>query len=216
MSKHHSAPSPFEVFLAKFAAAIGFSVLFMFALSAFVNSLDGTDEGHENASHMAAHNTPAENGTEHKGATPHTQASKQASASHGAQKTASASKGTVSLASLLANASVRKGAKIAKKCMACHDFSKGGPNKVGPNLYGVLGRPIAQHKGFHYSPAMKQYAARAGRWDYDNLSTFLHKPKALVKKTKMAFPGLRKVKDLANLIAFLRSNADKPAPLPAF
>ena len=127
-----------------------------------------------------------------------------------------ASKSTGSLARLLSTASVKKGKKIAKKCLSCHSFEKGGKNKVGPNLFALIGRPIASHKGFRYSPAMKKYASKAQNWDYDNLGTFLKKPKKLVKKTKMAFPGLRKVKDIANLIVFLRENADKPAPLPAF
>ena len=100
--------------------------------------------------------------------------------------------------------------------MACHSFDKGGKNKVGPNLFGIVGKKIAVNKGFRYSSAMSRYAKKTGRWQYDNLGDYLKKPKKVVPKTKMAFAGIRKPSDLVNLIAFLRSKADKQFPLPIY
>jgi cytochrome c len=102
------------------------------------------------------------------------------------------------------------GATIAERCAACHDWSKGGPNKIGPNLYGVVGRPKASHPGFEYSAAMK---AKGGNWSYAELFNFLRQPPAFVPGTKMAFAGLPRASDRLNVIAFLRMQADSPAPL---
>jgi len=102
------------------------------------------------------------------------------------------------------------GAMIADRCAACHDWSKGGPNKIGPNLYGVVGRPKGSHPGFDYSAAMK---AKGGNWTYADLFTFLRQPAAFVPGTKMTFAGLPKASDRLNVIAFLRMQADSPAPL---
>lgn len=104
------------------------------------------------------------------------------------------------------------GEMIAERCAACHDWTKGGPNKIGPNLYGVVGRARASHPGFEYSPAMK---AKMGEWTYEDLFTFLRQPATFVPGTKMTFAGLPKAQDRLNVIAFLRMQADSPAPLPA-
>lgn len=117
------------------------------------------------------------------------------------------------IAPLLAAADVAAGEKTFKKCMACHTPDKGGANKVGPNLWGVIGRPIAAHEGFSYSAALKGFAA-GGAWDYEKLSSFITAPKAYVKGTAMGFAGLKKPDERANLIAYLRTLADSPAPLP--
>ncbi len=108
-------------------------------------------------------------------------------------------------------ANVANGAMIAERCAACHDWSKGGPNKIGPNLYGVVGRPRASHPGFDYSPAMK---AKTGNWSYADLFQFLRQPQVFIPGTKMTFGGLPKAQDRIDVIAFLRMQADMPAPLP--
>jgi cytochrome c len=113
---------------------------------------------------------------------------------------------------LLQTASVEKGTAAAKKCAACHTFEKGGPNRVGPNLFGVLNEPKGQgHGGFNFSAAMK---AKGGNWTYDDLNKFLANPKAFVPGTAMGFAGISKDSERADVIAYLRSLADSPAPLP--
>ncbi|HEY2032572.1 MAG TPA: cytochrome c family protein [Rhizomicrobium sp.] len=112
---------------------------------------------------------------------------------------------------VLAKADVSKGHDISHKCEQCHDLSKGGPNKIGPNLYGVVDRPRASHPGFDYSSAMK---AKGGSWTYDELFKFLKSPQAYIEGTKMSFAGLRSADDRINLIAYLRTNADSPVAIP--
>jgi cytochrome c len=117
------------------------------------------------------------------------------------------------IAPLLAAADPSAGEKVFKKCQACHSGDKGGANKVGPNLWGIVGRPIAAHEGFSYSAAIKSFAA-GGAWDYEKLASFITAPKAYIKGTAMGFAGLKKPDERANLIAYLRTLADSPAPLP--
>ncbi|MBK8176472.1 MAG: cytochrome c family protein [Rhodospirillales bacterium] len=113
---------------------------------------------------------------------------------------------------LLASADPAAGEKVFGKCKACHNAENGGPNQVGPNLWGVVGRPIAHHEGFNYSAALS--AKNGETWTYEELNTFITSPKAFVPGTKMTFPGLPKPEDRANVIAFLRTKADSPVPLP--
>jgi cytochrome c len=117
----------------------------------------------------------------------------------------------VPLATLLASASAESGQGQARKCAACHTFDQGGANKIGPNLYEVVGRPVASHEGFAYSDAMK---AKGGEWTYEDLSAFLADPKGALPGTKMAFAGMKNPTQRADLLAYLRTLAANPEPLP--
>ncbi len=117
----------------------------------------------------------------------------------------------IKIGQLMAAASAERGKNVAKKCLACHTFDEGGANKVGPNLWGVLGNQMAQNADFAYSNAM---ASMNVGWDYDNLYAFLNNPKKFMKGTKMAFVGLRKPKDIADMIAYMRQQGGTQYPLP--
>ncbi len=112
---------------------------------------------------------------------------------------------------LLQTASVEKGAAAAKKCAACHTFEKGGPNRVGPNLFGIVERARASEAGFNYSAAMK---AKGGKWTYDDLNKFIANPKGFVPGTAMGFAGIPKDSERADVIDYLHTLADSPVPLP--
>ncbi len=118
---------------------------------------------------------------------------------------------TPTLATLLAGADIARGAKVARKCAACHSLKKGGPNKVGPGLWGVVGRDKAAHAGFKYSAALKN---KGGEWTFEELDAFLTKPKDFVPGTKMSFAGIKDPKDRAALLLFLRSLSEAPVALP--
>jgi cytochrome c len=112
---------------------------------------------------------------------------------------------------LLASADPAKGQEIAKKCATCHSFGKGEPAKVGPNLYGIVGNKHGHMEGFAYSTAISSIDKP---WGYEELNHFITSPKAYAPGTKMGFAGLPKVEDRANVIAYLRTLADTPQPLP--
>jgi cytochrome c len=112
----------------------------------------------------------------------------------------------------LAKADPAKGADVFRKCAACHNADKGGPNQLGPNLWGVLGEPIGQGKGFAFSPAL---SAKGGTWNWDNLSQWLTSPKAFAPGTKMTFAGISNAQDRANVMAYLNQQSDHPQPMPA-
>lgn len=113
---------------------------------------------------------------------------------------------------LMQNASFEKGKSAAKKCIACHNFEKGGMNKVGPNLWNVVGNKKA-HLGssFNYSKALLE---KGGKWGYEELFTFLKNPKAYIKGTRMAFAGISNPQEIADLVSYLRSMSDSPVALP--
>ena len=112
---------------------------------------------------------------------------------------------------LLLTASVEKGAASAKKCAACHTFDKGGPNRVGPNLLGIVGDKKGEGRGFNFSAAMK---AKGGAWTYDDLNQFIANPKGFVPGTAMGFAGIPRDSERADVIDYLRTLADSPVPLP--
>jgi len=135
--------------------------------------------------------------------------------SGGGEATADAEPAIEPIGPLLADADIAAGEAVYKKCAACHTDEKGGANKVGPNLWGLINRPVASHEGFKYSSAMQAFAEGGTVWDYEHLNAFTHKPKDLVPGTAMGFAGLKKVEDRANLVAYLRTMADTPEPLPS-
>jgi cytochrome c len=112
---------------------------------------------------------------------------------------------------LLQTASVQKGEAAAKKCAACHTFAKGDKNGVGPNLYGIIGDHKGEGRGFNFSAAMK---AKGGDWSIDDLNKFIASPKGYVPGTAMGFAGITKDSERADVIAYLNSLSDHPAPLP--
>lgn len=122
-----------------------------------------------------------------------------------------AKKGAEPISALLASADIEAGKKVAKKCVQCHTFEQGGANKVGPNLWDILGKKIAHLSNFAYSSAFQKHG---GTWGYEDLNKYLYKPRAFMPGTKMAFVGLSSVQDRANIIAYLRSLSSSPLPLP--
>jgi cytochrome c len=114
----------------------------------------------------------------------------------------------------LASAAVAKGEQAIKKCASCHSFDKGGANKVGPNLYNIVEKTKGAASGFAYSAALKERAGKGEKWGYDELDKFLANPKGYITGTSMAFAGVNKPDERADIIAYLRSLSDAPAALP--
>lgn len=112
---------------------------------------------------------------------------------------------------LLVSADITKGKEIAKKCTQCHTFEENGAQKIGPNLWGIVGNKIAHVADFAYSAVFK---AKEGKWDVEELNKFIYKPRDYAPGTKMSFAGISDDKDRANLIAYLNTLSANPAPLP--
>jgi len=129
--------------------------------------------------------------------------------SHGGSKEAAASSEPIE--KLLQVSSAEKGAAAAKKCAACHTFEKGGPNRVGPNLFGIVERSRASEAGFNYSAALK---GKPGKWSYDDLNKFIANPKGFMPGTAMGFAGIPKDSERADVINYLHTLADSPVPFP--
>ena len=111
---------------------------------------------------------------------------------------------------LFASASATEGAKVFKKCAACHSIKEGGANKIGPALWDVLGRPAGSVPGYKYSKAM---ATHGKNWSFEEMNGFLIKPKDWIKGTKMSFAGLKNAKDRAAVILYMNENTNSPLPL---
>tara|TARA_Y100001970_G_C14001736_1_gene733763 strand:- start:441 stop:971 length:531 start_codon:yes stop_codon:yes gene_type:complete len=129
------------------------------------------------------------------------------------RQAATASTGTaaVDIKALLALGTIEHGEKVFKKCTACHVVAKGGKNKIGPVLYGVLGRKSASISDYKYSKAL---IAHSKVWSYEEMNAYLLKPQAHIKGTKMAFAGLKSEKDRASVIVYMNSKSDSPLPNP--
>ena len=118
---------------------------------------------------------------------------------------------SVDISALLAMGDVDHGKTVFKKCSACHVVAKGGKNKIGPALYGVMGRKSGSVSDYKYSKALM---AHAKVWSYEEMNGFLLKPSKWVPRTKMAFAGLRSEKDRASVILYMNSQSDNPLPKP--
>jgi len=122
-----------------------------------------------------------------------------------------AAAGAQSLDSLLASASAERGAQVAKQCQICHNVEEGKGSKIGPDLYGVVDRPVASEPGFNYTASLK---AKGGKWTFAALNKWLTDPRADVRGTSMTFAGLPREKQRADVIAYLDTLSKNPVPLP--
>ena len=117
----------------------------------------------------------------------------------------------IDISQLLSLGDLAHGEKVFKKCSACHMIASGGKNMIGPNLWGIIGRTAGSVSDYKYSKAMVAYAKQ---WGFEEMNSYLIKPQAYIKGTKMAFAGLRKEKDRASVILYLNSKSDNPKTLP--
>lgn len=117
----------------------------------------------------------------------------------------------VDVIALLAKANADNGANLVKKCDMCHDTSKGGPNRVGPNLWGVVGNKKGHRTDYQYSKALLE---KGGTWTYEDLYHMINKPSSFIPGTKMTFMGFKKPEDIVDVIAYLRTLSDNPEALP--
>tara|TARA_Y100000741_G_scaffold234474_1_gene179257 strand:+ start:749 stop:1270 length:522 start_codon:yes stop_codon:yes gene_type:complete len=123
---------------------------------------------------------------------------------------AETSSGSGDIMAIFASTSAEEGAKVFKQCSACHSIAEGGKNKIGPALWGVLGRQVGSLPDYKYSKAM---AAHGKKWTFEEMNGFLLKPKDWIKGTKMSYAGLKKEKDRAAVILYMNENTSNPLPL---
>jgi cytochrome c len=116
------------------------------------------------------------------------------------------------VAGLLGKANADGGKDTFKQCASCHTPEKGGANKQGPNLYGIVGRDVGKASGFTFSPALVE---KGGKWTWELLTAYLHNPREAIPNNKMSFAGIKDEAEMADLLAYMRTLADSPAPLPA-
>ena len=131
-------------------------------------------------------------------------------ASNTNSETSSQGESTQDIMALFASTSLTDGKKIFKKCAACHSISEGGKNKIGPALWGVLGRPAGSVTDYKYSKAMAAYGKN---WSFEEMNGFLTKPKDWIKGTNMSFAGLKSAKERAAIILYMNKNTNSPLPL---
>ena len=125
-------------------------------------------------------------------------------------ETNSVSSGSGDIMAMFASVSAAEGAKVFKKCAACHSINEGGSNKIGPALWGVLGRSVGSVPDYKYSKAMASYGKN---WSFEEMNGFLIKPKEWIKGTKMSFAGLKNAKDRAAVILYMNENSSNPLPI---
>ena len=116
-----------------------------------------------------------------------------------------------SLSELMATASADRGARVFRRCQACHNDASGAPNKVGPNLWGIMGHDRGAAEGFGYSSA---FQAAGGTWSFENMDEYLASPAKAIPGNKMSFAGLRKEGERADIMAYMNSMSDAPISLP--
>ena len=131
-------------------------------------------------------------------------------ASTSSSETSSTTSESGNIMAVFASTSAAEGAKVFKKCAACHSIAEDGKNKIGPALWGILGRTAGTFPDYKYSKAMAAYGKS---WSFDEMNGFLIKPKDWIKGTKMSFAGLKNIKERAAVILYMNENSDSPLPL---
>ena len=125
--------------------------------------------------------------------------------------TQASSEAQIDLPALLAMGNIDHGAKIFKKCAACHSVKQGGGNKIGPKLWNVMFRPVGSITDYKYSKALTSYGKE---WTWEEMNGFLIKPSKWISGNKMGFAGLKNEKDRASILLYLNQNSDNPKQLP--
>lgn len=206
--------------LSKIAGALLSALLLIVASSVIIDAKTAVSptqpvDGYRLPTDTAAAPAPAEGGAEKQAAEAPAPDAKaiETPAKDGAAPAATGGFDAKAVVAMVASAKADDGASLFKKCSACHVVKKDAASGAAPNLWGIVNRPKAAQADFaaKYSDALK---AKGGEWTYENLAAFIHQPKGYVPGTKMVFAGIKDPAEIANIIAYLRSLADSPAPLP--